>query len=350
MYNHRMNIKLIGLALFLALSASSLQATELFESNDILSLTMEYNIKKFRKDRGNKRDYHPAILSYVDSTGKTITIHTEIKARGKLRRMFLKCTVPVFKIKFNEKDIPNTIFANQKSLKVVTHCKNKPKRYESWYIQEYLIYRMYNILTDISFRVRMAQITYKDNAGKSEPFTRTAFFIESYKRMAERIKAKTTKVNSISLPDADFAASTLVSVFQYMIGNTDWSIRSGHNIKWVLMGEINRYHPIPFDFDLSGIINADYARPDERFPIRSVRERFYRGFSKSMPQFQRTFTLFKLKKEEIYKLYNDFPLISDSDRKRALKYLDGFYKIIDNEKLVKRYFINNYRGRPRPKR
>jgi hypothetical protein len=341
----------------MALVIIPLQAVEagktakLFSSDDTLDLTLEYNIKKFRKDKGKNRQYHPATLSYTGPDGNVVSLKVQIKARGKLRRTFLNCLIPPYKMKFNKKKTMGTLFEGQKSLKLVTHCKNKPKQFEAFYLQEFLVYRMYNTLTPMSFRVRLANISYIDTKKKAAGFTRTAFFIESYKAMAKRNNAKITKVKSIRLPQADFSTSTLVSVFQYLIGNTDWSIRSGHNVERIVFkSQPGKFFPVPFDFDLSGIIDASYARPDERIPIRSVRERYYRGFSKSLPQFNRTFELFRTHKEEIYNLYSSTPLLSEKLKKRTIKYLNGFYKIINNPKLVKRYFIDNYRGRPRPKR
>jgi hypothetical protein len=342
---------LITLAVTSSFAVEVEKTTQLFSSDEPIDLILEYDIKKFRKDKGNNRKYHPASLSYTGEDGNIVKLDVMIKARGKLRRTFLNCLIPPYKMKFDKIKTKGTIFEDQKTLKLVTHCKNRPKQFEQYYIQEYLVYRVYNFLTPMSFKVRFANITYMDSQNRVANFTRTAFFIESYKLMAKRNNANTTKVKTIQLPQADFELSTLVSVFQYLIGNTDWSIRSGHNVKRIVFkNKPGKFFPVPFDFDLSGIIDASYARPDERFPIRSVRERYYRGFSKSLVQFNLTFERFRTHKEEIYNLYRNTPLLSDKTKKKSLKYLDGFYKVIDNPKLVNRYFINNYRGRPLPKR
>jgi hypothetical protein len=322
----------------------------LFMSEEILDLDLEYDVNKLRKDRGPSRVYHPAKLSYTGPDGKRVTLDVQLKVRGKLRRTLLKCTVPPFKIKFDETQTPNTLFEDQTSLKIVSHCKNKPKFYQEYTLQEYLLYKIYNLLTDLSFRVRMARITYNDSAGKESPNTKYAFFIERYKHMARRNNAETVNITSIAPEKADFATATLVSVFEYMIGNTDWSIRSSHNMKLVTLGDNPIYFPVPFDFDQAGMIDAHYARPDELLPIRSVRERLYRGFCKDKDQFNRTFAIFHKHKEEIMALFRNSTILPEKIKKKNLKYLEGFYKIITKPKLVKRYFIDNYRGRPFPKR
>lgn len=323
---------------------------KLFDSNDIIDLTLEYDIKIFGKDKGEKRRYHKAKLSYTGPDGNVISLDVRIRARGKLRRTFLKCLVPAFKMKLNKKQAKGTLFHGQKSLKLVTHCKNKPKRYEEFYVQEYLVYRVYNILTPVSYKVRMAKVTYVDSQKKEKTFTRPTFFIENTKKLAKRNNSKNTKLKQIQLIKTDYDTATLASVFQYMIGNTDWSIRAGHNVTRIVHNVNKKFYPIPFDFDLAGIIDADYARPDERFPIRSVRERFFRGHTKSLPQFHKIFAIFRKHKEEILELYRSYPLLSDKLKKRSIKYIESFYDIIDKPKLIKRYFIDNYRGRPLPKR
>ena len=64
-----------------------------------------------------------------------------------------------------------------------------------------------------------------------------------------------------------------MSVFQYMVGNTDWSMVRFHNV------EVSRtprgvYVPVPYDFDWTGLVSTRYARPNEGLGIRSVRQRF----------------------------------------------------------------------------
>ncbi len=323
---------------------------KLFKSDTLLALDLELDLEAFNSDTGPKRGYHPAKLSYTNDNGKKITMDVQVQVRGKLRRQLLKCTIPPFKIKFNKNQRKGTIFRGQKVLKVVAHCKDSPDFFEHYTLQEYLIYKSYNLLTRKSFRVRLARMTYIDNRNQSKTFTNYAFFIESYKAMAERNKGKTAEVKQIELPQADFDCSTRVSVFQYMIGNTDWSIRSIHNTKLITIEGKPNFYSIPFDFDQSGIIDAHYARPDERLPIRSVRERLFRGYCKSETQFEKTFQLFRKHKDAIFKLYEDFEPLPEKIKKRNLNYIEEFYNIINSPKLVKRYFINNYRGRPFPKR
>ncbi|MCP5054810.1 MAG: hypothetical protein GY940_47030, partial [bacterium] len=175
------------------------------------------------------------------------------------------------RMKFDDNKTANTIFEGEKKLKLVTHCKNS-RKYEQYYIQEYLLYRVYSLLTPLSFRVRMANITYIDSRKKTKPVTKACFFIENFKQMAKRNNAGIAKVESIKVYQADREVSILVAVFQFLIGNTDWSNNFGHNIKWLLMGDKKKYYPVPFDFDQAGMVHTHYAKPDRILRIKSVRE------------------------------------------------------------------------------
>ncbi len=340
---------LIFLVIF-ALTPKPAAASGLFEGDSILQLDLKYDMRTFSGDKGDERGYHPAKLSYADEAGNTVTLDVQLRVRGRLRRQMLKCLVPPYKIKFDKAQVEGTLFEGQKKLKLVTHCKNRPAFYEQYTLMEYLIYKVYNMLSIQSFRVRLARITYYDTKKKVKTSSKYAFFLESYSHMVERNKGESVSVETILLPQANFDTSTLVSVFEYMIGNTDWSIRSSHNVRLMLIEGEKKYIPVPFDFDQAGLIDAHYARPDLSLPIRSVRERLFRGFCNNVGQFDRTFTLFRMKKEKIISLYENFMPLSKKLRKRSIKYIKKFYDIIDSPKLVNRYFIENYRGRPFPKR
>lgn len=137
----------------------------------------------------------------------------------------------------------------------------------------------------------------------------------------------------------------LVSLFQYMIGNTDWSVPMAHNIKLIVPKNdtLARPYPIPYDFDFSGLVNARYAVPNEELEIKSVTQRLYRGFGRNMNELQVNLDMFKEKKEQIMFYLQNFQLLDEHDKKWVTKYLEEFYKIIDNKKLCKSIFIDNAR-------
>lgn len=345
-----MNLKQMLIPALAVLLAMCLQATDipgrLFQSDDILAVTLEYDIKAFKKDKGESRSYRPAQLTYLDKSGKAISLEVRIRTRGKMRLLYLNCLVPPIKMKFDGTRSQGTLFHDQKSLKIVSHCKNRPKHYQDYYLREYLIYKAYSLLTPLSFRVRLARITYKDSKGKTKPFTAYGFFIENDDDVAGRNKGQTTDAPRIAPSQADAETSALVAVFQFMIGNTDWNLATLRNTRVIALGETNKkYYPVPYDFDFSGLVDAEYASPDRHLPIETVRERLYLGECKDEAKLGRTFEIFKRQKRAILNLYRNFSFLNEKQRKRSIDYIEAFYRIIEKPGSLKKYFINNYRGK-----
>jgi hypothetical protein len=317
----------------------------LFEADDVLELTLVQNIKALKKDIDEDRTYHPAALSYTDHNNRKVTLNVSVKTRGKTRRNPRLCDTPPLAVKFKGAEKKGTIFRKQKKLKLVTRCKKTKGIYEQYVLMEYLVYRLYNILSEKSFRARLVHITYVDSEGKYKPLTKYAFFIEDEKKMAKR--------NNGKLDDSKYKywvfqkkeEQILVSLFQFMIGNTDWSIPGRHNVKIIRAGEGNSLYAVPYDFDMSGIINTSYARPHEKLQskIRDVRSRLYRGLCRKQEEFTPVIARFNEKKEAIYALYNNFELLNSRLKKNTLRYLDGFYEIINNPRLVKKHLVENCR-------
>ena len=170
------------------------------------------------------------------------------------------------------------------------HCRDRDDD-EQNLLEEYLVYRSYYLLTDESFGVRLARITYADGEDDDDPVVRYAFFIEEAEAMAERLGGVYLEVRQ-ALPGSFGAEDAVrVSVFQYMIGNTDWSMVRFHNTE-VLQNSEGVYVPVPYDFDWTGFVSARYARPDERLRIRNVRQRIYRGFCRPNFDFSAVYAQF----------------------------------------------------------
>lgn len=169
------------------------------------------------------------------------------------------------------------------------------------------------------------------------------FFIENEDVMASRINGKISNLSKIPQKTIDRKTIILLSIFQYFIGNTDWSVPALHNIKIVSKSPYEPLFAIPYDFDWSGIVNSAYAIPDEKLGLTTVRERLYRGFQYQRADYEEAFLLFKNKKDLIYKLYNEFPYLSKKQKKSSISYIDRFYKIIENENLQNAIFIKGAR-------
>ena len=224
---------------------------------------------------------------------------------------------------------------------MVTHCKEDSIVYQQGVFREYLVYRMFNVLTDKSFRVRLLKVSYEYTDWKRQPITEYGFLIEHKKRLGKRIEAKPVEIvgpTTVARLHADFM--NMNSVFHYMIANVDFSTFAAgegdvccHN--QVLFGpEHGPYYSIPYDFDMSGIVSTDYATPNPRYGLRRITQRFYRGHCANNEHLPDTLALFRDKREEIYDVVRSFPHLSRHSRKLTGRLLGEFYDIIDEPTLV----------------
>lgn len=316
----------------------------LFGSHDILELELTTNLRTFVFDIGDDRSSHPGVLKYIADNGMERSLNVRLRARGNFRRDRIICDFPPVRIQFDTSQTSGSLFEGQYRLKLVTHCRNASRAFEQFIIQEYLIYRIYNLLTGYSFRVRPALITYRDAEGKMPDITRFSFFIENANEMAGRNSGKIIEFKGLAQYKTDYEKINIFTVFHYFIGNTDWSVPDLHNVELLFPSEGGPVIAIPYDFDFSGVINAPYAIPDPKLPISSVRKRLFRSFCRTREELQPTFDLFIRLKDDIYSLYNDMPLLTDGSRRRALKYYDMFYNVLQSEKKIEREFISTCRG------
>jgi len=309
----------------------------LFDTDDPLELTLKADLKPLLKDRGENRSYHSATLTYFAEDSATVSLDIKAKTRGIFRRKFGNCDVPPLMLNFKKKQVEQTLFANQDKVKLVTHCRNKQKTYEQYLLQEYLAYRVYNLLTDKSFRVRLARMTYQDSTGKRGPFTEFAFLIEDEEIMAKRNKGIVvdTQGKTVQQRSIDAEHMVLVAVYQYMIGNTDWSLPGLHNIALIQLEGISDPIAVPYDFDFSGLVNAHYAIPAAQVSIKTVRERIYRGFCRPEVDLMSILARFNQQREAIYALYQNNAFLDRKQIKNTLSYFDEFYEIINNPKKIK---------------
>jgi hypothetical protein len=217
-------------------------------------------------------------------------------------------------------------------IKLVSDCK-RGDVYEQYLLSEYMIYKMLNIITDFSFKVRLIRVTYIDTGEKYKPDTKYAFIIENKKQMAERLDAMAIELKSIR--DQYMEKSTLINtyIFEYLIGNTDWSIPASHNIEFLKSKDAVQTEPfvVPYDFDLAGIVNADYAFPNPELGIKSVRDRLYMGMCLPESDMEKGLQVYLEKKDEIYALYQNTELLSVENKRNSIMYLNEFYSIIQNK-------------------
>jgi hypothetical protein len=317
--------------------AKKVKGQPLFSSDEVLSIKIVADFRAIQKDRGDDPVYHEGTFTYLDKEGDSVQVPVKVRVRGDFRRNSANCSLPPFTLNFPEKKVENTIFKNQDKLKLVTRC-----RYEDYVPQEYMVYKLYNLITDYSFKARMAMITYEDISGKRKTETSAGFIIEDEDLLAKRHKTVVKGKEPQTPTDlTDQVGMATVAVFQYMIGNTDWSVPYQHNMKLLEQPEIGLAMPVAYDFDHAGIVEASYASPAEALKLRSTRDRLYRGLGYSEEIFMKVFENFNQQKANIYALYEDNLSLNPAYLKRTLQYFDQFYEAINDPGKARTTFMSN---------
>jgi len=323
------------------MSAASGEADPLFQSDEMLQARLEGPLMKFIKDK-SKEEYLDGIFTVVDTDGTTQKFDIRFRARGNFRHD--NCDYPPVRLNFKKSQVENTLFENQNILKLVVHC-NRRAQYHQIVLQEYLAYRIFNLMTDQSFRVRPLQIVYVDPAENEESPPRYAFLIEHKKRLGHRIGLEELVVPKAQVGLIYGDQLNLTSIFQYFIGNTDFSPIAGppganccHN--YVLFkGQGPNITSIPYDFDQSGFVDAPYAEPNPNFRIRTVKQRVYRGRCVNNQHVENSIQQFRDKRDAIYGLVENQVGFEDDTRKDLVKFIDKFYELIEDPKKVERSIL-----------
>lgn len=310
---------------------------DIFNNDNTLICSLTFDIKKFRKDK-LKDKYQDATFSYYSDEGVEFGTAIKLKARGVSRLEF--CHFPPVKLKFQDKDNQPSIFNNIKTLKLVTHCKS-PDDFEQYLFKEYIVYKLYNVLMDKSFRVKLIHITYNDKNEKINPITKYGFFIEEPKKLAARNNSFFVKDKNLGVRYIEPECMMTLSLFQYMIGNPDWSITGLHNIKLLKSKNIDELLPyaVPYDFDNTGMVNTPYAQPPEHSGIASVRERKFEGICKNKKDYKVIISKFNNKKQSFLSIIENFDLLENESKEEMKDYLDSFYILLNSQEFYKDHIL-----------
>ena len=315
--------------------AEAAENAPLFQSDEPLKITLLTDIKWLRDKRIDTMEVD-ATLTFAGADGGEIEQVIEVRTRGIFRRNKRNCNFPPLRFDFPRRQMEGTVFEGQDKLKLVTPCHDSRGRFQEYVYTEYLAYKAYQLFTPAAFRVRLVEITYVDINDDYDTRTKIGFLIESDENMAERNRATHVDYDSFGLGQfhparVDGDGAVLVGMFNYMIGNTDWSAVEGHNTK-LIRTESAKYLTVPYDFDFSGAVNARYAAPDESLPIRRVTDRLYRGFCRTQLLQPTMASIFNEQRDALWDLYMGFELMEEDDREDAVKFYENFYKTIDNER------------------
>lgn len=327
-----------ALVVLLLLASTAVSGSPLFEDDSIVEIRLSGPLTTLIENKED-RDQHPFVL-HIDDTN----IDVKVRIRGNSRIVF--CQFPPLRLNFSRRGTKNTVFAGQDKLKLVTHCRDDNLRSANNVLDEYLAYRLFNLMSKASFRVRLFRITYEDTDGKLKGLDRAhyGFVIEPDKELAARLGGKPAKISGVYYSRLEENHTALMYVFQYLIGNTDWSLVRAttsdtccHNLS--LIDVDKTLYTVPYDFDLSGLVNARYAKPDPSARISRVTQRIYRGYCKSPIQSIET-ALQKVRtlRDDILAVAEDAPALEEGYTKWRVTFLERFFaEAEDEEKLLRRF-------------
>lgn len=310
-----------------------------FLDEEPIEMELTTDIRGLQNQKGEDAFQEASVkMNFPD--GNLISETILVGARGKFRRGY--CKIPPIMMNFRTVGAPR--LSSLGKLKLVLGCSSAFSD-EELLLKEYIVYKLYNLLTDKSFRVRLMKTTYVDTRNRVKSFTQYAFLIEDDADMARRNNCKKKEHGVVLTEATNRDMMTMVAIFQYMVGNTDWSVPNNHNIKLIYSRE-NENHPpfaVPYDFDYCGLVNAGYAVPNEIIGTEKVTQRVYRGFPRTMEEIQITLDVFRAKKETILSLVRNYSLLGEKVRRSMTNYLEEFFRFIENKSNVQSAFIDNAR-------
>lgn len=334
----------------------------LFEREDTIEVLITAPWRELVRDSRFQGSY-PATIVFADESGKTETLELTVERRGITRQRV--CKIPPIKIRFDKKAVKGTTFRGQKSLKMVTHCESSP-RYEQYYILEFLAYRIYNLLTDFSFKVRPLTATYLQAGSDSEEDKGSSFFkkktsegpafaflIEEDKDVANRHDLKKLNVSKIRTTQLDSDEAALYALFQFLIANVDWAATVGpepgkccHNTKLIgpePTAPDDILYAIPYDFDSSGLVDSDYALPPEGVPIRSVTQRYYRGYCTHNRSLEGARQQMLANEQAIYRLFEEETRLDSKSRGKAIGFLERGFAVFKDDARFEKEIVDRCR-------
>lgn len=333
---------LIIVALVAASAARAGEATPLFASPDPIDITITGPVNDIVRKTASSTDPRPATLKIGDET-----LAIDLSARGNSRRRPDVCKFPPLRVRFAAPPAEGSLFQKQKSLKLVTHCRVQ-ESFQQHTLLEYAAYRMFNEVTEASFRVRLANVRYVESGSGKLVAQRVGFFIEDADDVADRLDMKEVEAAKLSIGQHDPASAARAVLFFHMIANHDWSMLAGpegeccHNGK--LLGPDKAATTgltyLPYDFDYSGFVDAPYAAPPEDFGIKSVTSRYFRGDCALNAEVIKAAAAFRAKRSAIEAAIRATPTLEPKTAGKAVGFLKGFYSDIADDaavdKLLKR--------------
>ena len=341
---------LVVLVLLSALDAAAKEKDPLFQDDSVIKAVLTAPIAQaYAQRHQDVRIYLPGQWTYANGDGETRRLDVSIRTRGLFRREY--CALPPLQLNFKKKQVKGTLFKGQDKLKVVAPCQDGPTSQQQ-VVLEYLAYRTFEILSEHSFGTRLIRLSYVDIDEKKKPWTDLVFVIEDDDDMAKRLDLVKLGVAENDFDQLDRSSAALADLFQFLIANNDYSLLQGpqgrpccHNTEILApKDDADRRIPVPYDFDMSGLINAKYAAPPSHMPIKFVRTRYFRGLCQPPGVLEEAIAHVLSKREEILSLFANTKELEARTKKRNLKWLEDYFEILSSPKRLEKEVFGRCRG------
>jgi hypothetical protein len=347
----------VGLtALGLLLASPAAAKSSLFTDEAPLQLVINAPFPALVRAAKTSTNPFPATLTITDGAGPAQTVPVTLRARGLTRRTGGYCSFPPLSLNFDKTKVEGTPFQGQKKLKLVTYC-NTPPDQEQRIVLEYLAYRLYNLITPLSYRVRAADVTYR-NGDKDDGLKRFGFLIEDIDDVADRNKLKELEAASkqVKVSQLDPKAAGRGALLEYMISNLDWDFLAAtagadccHNSRFLAAkgatpATATAVVPLPYDFDYSGFVDAPYAVVPESLRVTGVTDRLYRGYCVSTPEMPAVIDEFRGKRAQMLAVINNEPRLNPRFKAKATRFVEGFFAVLDDPAKVDAQIIKKCRS------
>ena len=336
------------------MAAPAMAADHLFTDDAPLHITLTAPFPTLVGRAKYSTNPFPATLTLTDQAGAAQSFPIQVRARGISRRK-VYCAFPPILLEFDKQATHGSLFHGQKKLKLVTYCK-PPADYEQRIVLEYLAYKLYNLITPMSLKVRAAEVTYRDSPA-SPGITRFGYLIEDVRDLAERNHGEelTAASHQVSLAQLDARAATRAALFEYMIGNLDWEFLASaptekccHNIRLVAApgatpATARAAAPIPYDFDSTGFVDPPYAGPPPGIPIEALTERYYRGYCPLNPEIPAVAAEYIARRADMKAVIDSQPQLTPKFRDKTDRFLDGFFAVLEDPGRMQSQLIRHCR-------
>jgi hypothetical protein len=248
-------------------------------------------------------------------------------------------------MKIKKDQYKETIFDGNKTMKLVLPCKIESENNDN-IIQEFIAYKIYEQISPYHFKTRRVNIDFTEPKGKKKvkTFKLKGFLIEDDKRVSQRHESRVFErfVHPMAM---DHLTSVHNAFFQYLLGNTDFSVAYQHNGKLMYSEAEKKIIPLPYDFDMTGWVNPSYATVNTTLGINSVQDRKYRGFKREQQYFDQVRKEFLDKKSSLMEMVASFESeFSDpKEYKNMFDFMGDFYETMEDDSKFQKSIVDESR-------